>query len=216
MSEGRKVFLVRAYHRLKHDSPSIQAFLKEVISTLKSEIALNGKMSLLDIGCGRGYLLKYLHEQGYKNIMGVDPCKELRDARLYDNIIYGSYEDNHFKAGAYDVVFTCHTLHHLTDSRPLYAIREMLRISKRYAVIVEINNTNFPMFIRSLICIGAEKNAFKYNLNRVRHMLSKVDCRVAYSAHINTGYLSGNSLCYRLFAKIGTPPYNISILEKKQ
>ena len=37
----------------------------------------NKKSKILDFGCGFGYFLKFFFEKNYKNIIGVDPDKNL-------------------------------------------------------------------------------------------------------------------------------------------
>lgn len=207
-------FLFNRYARIVYDSPPTQAFLDEIFNIIKSNIPIYENTSFMDFGCGKGFFLKYLCEHNYKNIQGVEPCEALLSNKLFDNIIYGSYENNQIGDSSFDIVFSCHTLHHLPERRPLYAIKEMLRISKKYIVIVEINNTNLPMFFRSLLYLRGEQNAFTYNIGKVKSMLSDIGCSIIYSDNMKSCYLSGDSLGYRLLSKIGSPPYNITIGEK--
>ncbi len=207
--------LVEAYKNVDYNSSSMQSFLGEVVTAIEKITLLSANTSLLDIGCGKGYFLKYLSERGLKNIRGLEPYDVLRDDNLFDNIIRGSYEENVIDDNSYDIVFTCHTLHHLPDSRPLFAIREMLRIARKYIVIVEINNTNIPMFFRSLLYLKGERNAYLYNLGRVRSMLKKVGANILLSDYLDSCYLTSDSLAYRTLARIGAPPYNISIADKQ-
>ena len=208
-------FLTDRYARIGYDFPSMRHFMSEIIDVLKRNIDIGEDSMFLDIGCGRGYFLRYLYELGYKHVQGIDPSVALMENKLFDGIRKGSFEDNTFDDNSIDIVFTCHTLHHLPSTHPLHAIREMLRISRKYIVIVEINNTNIPMFFRSILCLKVELNAFRYNLQKVRFMLSNVECKIIYSSNMRSGYLSGSSFLYKQLAKIGMPPYNISIAEKK-
>ena len=207
-------FFVDAYAHISLDSPSLRLFHNEVFNTMKSNISLTRDISLLDFGCGKGYFLNYLDQLGYKNLLGVEPCEPLRKNKLFNNIVNGSYEKNSFEDNSFDIVFTCHTLHHLSNKHPFYAIKEMLRISKKYVVLVEINNSNLPMIFRSLLYFSEEENAFRYNLQKVQSILASAKCRVVLSDHLKSCYLSGNSLGYRILAKMGKPPYNISIAVK--
>lgn len=207
-------FFIDAYAKINLDSPSLRLFHSEISSNIELNIPLTRDISFLDFGCGKGYFLNYLNQRGYKNLQGVEPCKPLRDNKLFINITDGSYEENSFEDNSFDIVFTCHTMHHLSNKYPLYAIKEMLRISKKYIVLVEINNLNLPMIFRSLLYISEEKNAFRYNLKKVQSMLACTKCNIVYSDHMRSCYLSGNSLGYRIMAKMGKPPYNISIATK--
>ena len=103
----------------------------------------------------------------------------------------------------------------LKQKYPVNALKEMFRISKKYVVIVEINNTNIPMFLISLLNYNVERNALFYNKTRVIELAEKMECSILYAENMNSCYISGNSYFYRILARIGNPPYNIVIAEKK-
>ncbi len=208
------ISLSNLYNKIPYESLSMIAFLDEVFHIISSNIPINKSTSFLDFGCGKGYFLKYLSERGYENIQGIDPCEALLSNKLFNNIIYGGFDNNLFNDNLFDIVFSCHTLHHLPQKRPLYAIKEMLRISKKYIVIIEINNTNLPMFFRSLLYLKMEQNAFSYNIWKVNSMLSEIGCSIIYSNNMKSNYLSGNSFGYMILSKMGSPPYNITIAKK--
>ncbi len=207
-------YFVKAYDQNSLDSQSLSYFQDEIYRIMKLHAHLSKNMSFLDLGCGKGHFLHYLQQKGHKNLMGMDPCKPLRDNRCFDNIIDGSYENNSFEGNSFDIVFTSHTLHHLPNKWPLYAVNEILRITRKYIVIIESNNSNLPMLLRNLLYRNNEKNAFRYNVKRVQSMLNRTKCRVIYSDHIKSCFMSANSLVYRVMAKMGRPPYNISIAAK--
>jgi 2-polyprenyl-3-methyl-5-hydroxy-6-metoxy-1,4-benzoquinol methylase len=210
------ISLVDAYANVAYDSPCMAHFNDEILTTIRANVPFDNA-SFLDIGCGKGYFLKYLHQLGYENNQGIEPSESLVSEAIAGNITCGSFEENSLMDNSFDIVFTCHTLHHLPAPRPVRAIREMLRIAKKYIVIVEINNTNIPMYFRSLILWNQEVNAFRYNIGRVRNLLADTGSHVIYSQHMTSLYLSGNhSWPYITLSKMGSPPYNISIAESKR
>lgn len=211
VSEASEKHLVEQYSAVAYGSESLQGFMREVLETMRQQAGFGPQDSLLDLGCGRGYFLRYLQEQGQERLCGLEPCAGLSSGGLADCIKAGSFEDNGLADGSFDVVHTCHTLHHIPDSRPMHAIREMLRLAQKYIVIVEINNTNLPMFARSVFRKSGELNAWLYNRGRVLSMLRECDARVLYSANMASGYLSGDTLLHRAMSRLGARPYNITI-----
>lgn len=208
-------YIIDRYSKIGYDKPSMKVFLAEIYRILSRYIPLSKEMSFLDIGSGKGYFLKYLKEMGFLNLMGIDPMEGFLSDNVFGNISLGSFENNSFSDNAFDIVFCCHTLHHLNQRYPLYALQEMLRISKKYIVIIEINNTNIPTFLITLLNFRFEKNAVFYNKLHVLKLIKKIGrLNMVYTGNLDCSYISGGSFFYKLLSRIGARPYNIFILEK--
>jgi ubiquinone/menaquinone biosynthesis C-methylase UbiE len=208
-------YIIDRYSKIGYDKPSMKAFLAEIYRILDKIIPLSKDISFLDIGSGKGYFLRYLKEMGFANLTGIDPNEGFLGDNVFENISLGSFESNSFSDNTFDVVFCCHTLHHLNQKYPVYALQEMFRISKKYIVIVEINNTNIPVFLISLLNFCYEKNAIFYNKFHVLSLIKKIEkLKTIYTDNLNCSYISGNSFLYKLSSRIGSLPYNIFILEK--
>lgn len=214
LSKKEEAYLLKRYSRINYDDAPMYNFLSEIYKIIKFNVLFEKDAALLDIGCGRGYFLKYLQQQGHRNICGIDPCKPVLDEKIFNNIRNGSYEDNCFKDNEFDIVIACHTLHHLREGCQLAAVREMARISKKYIIIVEINNTNIPIFLFSVLNIKVEKRAFTYNRYKVEKILKMVGLRIVYSKDLDSLYLSGNSILFQILYRLGARPYNIVIAQK--
>ncbi len=214
VTEQESSYLKKEYGKINYDSKPLTKFLNEIYTTIGEHISFKKNMSFLDIGCGRGYFLKYLTSKGHKNIFGIDPCNALVHDKLFDKIEHGSFEGNSFGKNQCEIVYSCHTLHHLKQPFPVDAIKEMNRIASKYIVIVEINNTNIPMFLLSLFNVRVERNAYSYNLKKIKKMLKCIDSKVLYADHLNAMYISGDSFLYKICYFTGSRPYNITIAEK--
>lgn len=214
VSDHESNYLLKEYSKIDFNKKSIQMFLEAIYNVIINNIPFTMETSLLDIGCGRGYFLEYLKDIGFRQLAGIDPCLSLLDNRIYADIKFGSFEVNSFEDNSFDIVFTCHTLHHLEGKDPSYAIQEMVRISKKYIVIVEINNTNLPMLGISLLNHKDEKNAFMYNKKKVEKHAKELNLEIIYSENIKSCYMSGINIFYRILSRIGTMPYNILIAKK--
>lgn len=106
--------------------------------------------SVLDVGCGDGYLCHLFKEKGVKNISGVDlsetrvkyakskfPDIEFRQAEVYRLP---------FKDNSFELITAVELLEHLED--PSAAIKELKRVSNKYILITVPNNEK----IQQIIC----------------------------------------------------------------
>ena len=91
--------------------------------------------SVLDIGCGEGYVLDELIARGVTNVQGADIVDIRRNKdypfRLYDG------QTLPFSDRSFDVVVLSFVLHHVPNERKTALIEEALRVSRAKVVIVE-------------------------------------------------------------------------------
>ena len=87
--------------------------------------------SLLDVGCGQGYLLGRLRRPGWR-LYGSDVVDGVRlPAGTY---VQADIEQLPFRDGAFDVVTCSHTLEHMIDLRA--AVAELRRVARRQLIVV--------------------------------------------------------------------------------
>ncbi|HEU4716711.1 MAG TPA: class I SAM-dependent methyltransferase [Bacteroidia bacterium] len=104
---------------------------RESIQFILDQSAENRHDRIIDVGCGKGFLLKLLKENGYTDISGCDIIREMKD----DSIPFteGKIEQLPFPDKSFDVVICNHTIEHITDSRK--AIAELKRIARKKIII---------------------------------------------------------------------------------
>ena len=91
-------------------------------------LRLQNPARILDVGCGDGFLLKYLEEKGWE-VVGIEPGNSVcaRETLGLD-VFQGPLEAADFAAGSFDVVTLSHVLEHLHDpAATLQRVRYLLR-----------------------------------------------------------------------------------------
>jgi len=142
--------------------PVIQAFVQPKIEQIKAVLSQNGEdlchLSLLDVGCGNGFFSYYFEKLltticiDYSNFMLLlNPCEK----KICASATKLPFVDNSF-----DIVFCSNLLHHL--EKPLLAVEEMRRVSRKYVVLSEPNANNPLMFLNSLT-VKEERGALKFS-----------------------------------------------------
>jgi len=104
----------------------------KIITFIISQLGSDKHLKILDVGCGTGYLLNQIRNQGYDNLMGID----LVEKSNYPDIPQqtANIENLPFEDSTFDTVICCHTLEHVINIRK--AISELKRVSAKKIIIV--------------------------------------------------------------------------------
>ncbi|MFH1053772.1 MAG: class I SAM-dependent methyltransferase [Candidatus Woesearchaeota archaeon] len=121
----------------------MERFYGDFSSLLKRTDAKN----VIEVGCGEGYITKYLKDNNNIDIIGIDleesiieKAKELHpDMRFFIGDIY----QTNFPDNSFDCVIASEVLEHLEE--PIRAIDEMKRISKGHCLFSVPNEPFFRM-----------------------------------------------------------------------
>jgi 2-polyprenyl-3-methyl-5-hydroxy-6-metoxy-1,4-benzoquinol methylase len=151
---------------VKHTSKNpIQKFLiNNFFSTLISLAKPLKIETVLDAGCGEGFTInKLLKENIGKKIEGIEYSKEAISfgKKLHPNlnIKQASIYDLPYKENFFDLVICTEVLEHLEN--PKKALKEMLRVTKKYLIISVPNEPFFMLsnFLRgkNLTTLGNDK-----------------------------------------------------------
>ena len=92
---------------------------------------------VLDLGCGPGFLMQFLHELGI-DAHGVDYAEASRDLAppdVRDRITIASVTDPHVEPQSFDLVICREVLEHMTVLEVRQTVREICRASSRYAYV---------------------------------------------------------------------------------
>jgi len=121
-------------------------FWEPVIPTFKNHWSLNEKSSLLDVGCGKGFMLYDLKRliPGMK-LKGVDISEyaiENGKDKIKKDLLVANVTDLPFEDNSFDVVVSINTVHNLELDECGKALREISRVSKKYSFITVDAYTN--------------------------------------------------------------------------
>ncbi|AEH06086.1 class I SAM-dependent methyltransferase [Methanothermococcus okinawensis] len=125
------------------DSPGHSGFV-DIWRTVLSE-TFKGKMKILDVGCGTGFLSLILAELGHE-VVGIDLSegmlskaeKKAGDLGLNIDFIIGDAENLPFDDGSFDIVVERHILWTLPN--PDKAIKEWSRVIKNEGKLILIES----------------------------------------------------------------------------
>lgn len=78
----------------------------------------NLNLKILEIGCGNGFFLEELRDNGYKNVYGIEPGKSSVDKSRKDikkKIRISVFKENIFPKNYFDIICCFHTLDHIVN-----------------------------------------------------------------------------------------------------
>lgn len=106
---------------------------------------------ILELGCGKGFFLKYLKEKGYFNIKGVEKSSSQLFHALPDTREYIVFDDmfNYLRDSSeeFDLIALFHVLEHLFKDEILDLLELIYkRLSKAGILIIEVPNAGSPIF----------------------------------------------------------------------
>lgn len=165
--------------------PVVSAYADPKVSFIEKHVPLSGK--ILDLGCGNGIYTIRLARKGAK-VIGLDYSRPLLSHNPHRPLIQGDATTLPFPDRSFDCVFEANVLHHIQDRESV--LREMVRASRKYVVLLEPNRYNPIMFAFSL-AVRAEIGGLKSCVSRLRGEMQR--CGLRFIAGITTGMISQNN-----------------------
>jgi 2-polyprenyl-3-methyl-5-hydroxy-6-metoxy-1,4-benzoquinol methylase len=102
-----------------------------IFDWVKRTTVIDRNHQVLDIGCGTGFNITYLHQLGYNQVAGLDVSPDAlaycRSHQLKE-LLCGNAEKLPIQPHSYDIILTLDMLEHLPDDRS--ALSEIFRVLK--------------------------------------------------------------------------------------
>lgn len=135
------------------------------------------KGTLLEIGCGSGFVLDVALSQGYAGVVGVEPSRDAiakASPQVRPQIHCGMAEPGRFREGSIDVICLFQVLDHIADPNSLLA--ECFRILKPGGLILALNHNAASLSARLMgerSPIVDVEHAYLYDKKTMARIFSK-------------------------------------------
>lgn len=156
---------------VKHTSknPIQKILINNFYSTLISLTKPLSPKTILDAGCGEGFSMNKLKLNGIgEKIEGIEYSKDAISfgKKLFPDLTIkqGSVYELPYKDNSFDLIVCTEVLEHLED--PKKAIKEMLRVTKKYLII---SVPNEPLFMMSNFLRGKNLSRLGNDEGHINH-----------------------------------------------
>lgn len=178
-----------ALTRPQFNHPATQIFIENILNIIKNKISNIKDLTLLDCGCGNGRYLAHFNKL-LKSAYGFDyslqMIKQAKAAGI-TNVMEGNGLNIPFNDDSFDISFGACYIHNLSSE--LKAVKEMVRISKKYIVIIEPNPVS-ALGIYHLVTPYEKLHSLKLTSSYIKKLLKKCNTRILYSAKFS--YITPN------------------------
>ncbi|MBI5209849.1 MAG: class I SAM-dependent methyltransferase [Elusimicrobia bacterium] len=176
------------HDRRTPDHPVVEATFAPFAAIVASAVDGAGASSVLDVGCGNGYL-QWALEKRFGRVAGVDRSARMLEVNPCKEKYLGSSEGLPFADGSFDVAVASHLLHHLEEPARIRTLMEMRRVASRAVISFEPNRTN-PLVLAFSLLEREERMAWRFSPGYMRGLFVKTGL---LSVHVHVeGWLVPN------------------------
>ena len=142
---------------------------------------------LLDVGCGRGTLVRLARSAGFE-ALGIE--RHFPDAPFSPNVYYHDLTDGAFPAGHFQVVVLWHVLEHLPD--PLANLQEIHRLLQPggwlSVVVPNFGGAQAQASGRHWFHLDLPRHLWHFELPALEELLERAGFRIAHRATLSLEY----------------------------
>ena len=118
-------------------NPLRRCLLGRYLASILELVEQSGAHQILDVGCGEGFVLRYLREHSTIPVAGIDIDRSVLNVARHLNsrnvILQGDISGLPLAEESYDLILCNQVLEHLGD--PLRALEELQRVAGRHCII---------------------------------------------------------------------------------
>lgn len=169
---------------------------KEDLRSL-SHLDLNKNTKILDVGCGRGRLLRALHRLGFKNLTGIDPFIKEEVVKIGGNSKIFK-KRLHQLEGQWDLIMMHHVFEHMPD--PEYVLGNLSRLlSTGGDCLIRIPVTQskaWKKFRENWVQLDPPRHYFIHSPKSIEHLFSESDLELTKVIYDSTSFQFWGSIQY--------------------
>lgn len=167
--------------RRSPEHPVVVAAFSPLALLVASIIEEPEHYSVLDVGCGNGFL-SYALGKRFGKVAGVDYSLPMLRVNPCRNKYLGSSSALPFSDKSFDIVVASHLLHHLVEADRLRTLAEMVRVARVAVVSFEPNRNNALMFLFALVK-KEERMVLRFSRSYMNRLFDRLDVK-SYTTHI--------------------------------
>lgn len=157
------------YRKHKSNSAIQRYLLGRFTQALVEETRELNPTSILDVGCGEGFTLERLRQEGIgERLEGVDYLDRAIELGQKEHpeltLKQGSIFDLKYKNNSFDLVICSEVLEHIEN--PEKGLKELARVTKKYALL---SVPNEPLFMGGNLLRGKNLSRFGNDIEHINH-----------------------------------------------
>ena len=164
------------------DHPVVRAFVRQRLKALKPLIPFSEMRRLLDVGSGGGWALGPFKEE-VPFVVGADRSFELlsESRERFPTLVRCDTYHLPFPDRSFDIVSCWELLHHVSDIET--AVREMVRVSRRYITLFEPNRYHPLQFLFGL-AVAEERGTLRSTLKLLTTLLRDAGTEIVHAGRV--------------------------------
>lgn len=180
----RFLFRIKIAYEIGH--PTFIGFLLARMRPSMEGRALRGVIqfdhSILDVGCGTGYLIEALAQNGYKNLIGIEPHIEETIIGNGFKVLKGRVEELN-KLNSFDVIMMHHSFEHMSNpDKVLESVSELLTPEGVLILRIPVCDSEaFEIYLENWGQLDAPRHVYLYSTKSVQLLAERHGFRVERS-----------------------------------
>lgn len=163
-----------------------------------SHLKLTKEMSILDVGCGRGKILRCLHQLGFQDLTGIDPFLDEETLEIGKNdVIFKKHL--HEVEGQWSLIMLHHSFEHMPE--PLDILKNIsTHLSQDGYCLIRIPvvcSKAWEKFRENWIQIDAPRHYFIHSPRSMQYLIDQTNLQLQQIIYDSTAFQFWGSIQYK-------------------